>query len=185
MVEKQPISKQIYIFQNEMYPIIKIGMSDNPKTRLKTLQTNSGFPLTLVYESEPILNPATIERLIHVELKEFRTRGEWFELDAGMAEEKIKDLLKQSIVGEYKDLTLKYANNEEPCIKTFETKFSLQNNGYGSDLTEVEDFLYESKSYNYYICYKQGKIHRTVRFCNKGLALKFKNEHLDKLIKLE
>lgn len=44
MVDKQPQSKQIYIFQNEMYPILKIGMSDNPLKRMKQVQGGAGFP---------------------------------------------------------------------------------------------------------------------------------------------
>jgi hypothetical protein len=183
MVSKEPLSKHIYIFENKMYPIIKIGMSDNPKSRIKTVQTNSGFPLEIAYQSEPILNPAIIEKLIHLELKEFRTKGEWFELDIQTAIIKIEEILKQSIAGKYKDLTLKYINNEEPCITAFEPTFTI--NGDYIELIEIEDFIYESKSYNYYICYKQGELYRTVKFCSRAIARKFRNEYLDKLTKLK
>ena len=89
-------SKQVYIFQNTLYPIIKICISDNPSKRRTTVENASGFPLLLVYESKPILNPITVERLIHKRLDQYRQRGEWFTVDAESAKKEIEQIVNIS-----------------------------------------------------------------------------------------
>lgn len=177
--EKKPISKQIYIFKNKMYPILKIGMSDNPLKRMKQVQGGAGFLLELVYESEPVLNPTTVERLIHKELKDYRRGGEWFELDEKTAKQVIEKILTVCIKGEYKDLTIGYQLEDECTILL---DYNIHKNQVFDTLIEVEPYLYENRAFYYYITFKQGILERTIRFCNKGLALKFKKENLERLI---
>lgn len=179
MVEKQPISKQIYIFQNEMYPILKIGMSDNPLKRMKQVQGGAGFPLNLVYESEPIINPATVERLIHKELKDYRKGGEWFELDIKTAKKVIDKILNVCIKGEYKDLTPFYQLEDE-CTTLID--YNIHKSPIFDTLIEVEPFIFENRAFYYYVTFKQGILERTLKFCNKGLAIKFKKDNLERLI---
>ena len=177
MVEK---TKQIYIFENTMYPLLKIGMSDDPIKRLKQVQGSSGFPLKLAFESEAVINPLIVERLIHLELQEFRKGGEWFDVDIKTAKKVIDSVLKVSTKGEYKDLTKNYTLEDE-CVTMFERNILLDSNSMFI-IKEVEPFIYESNSFYYYIVFKQGKLERTMKFCNKGLAIKFKKENIDRLI---
>lgn len=179
MVEKQPQSKQIYIFQNEMYPILKIGMSDNPLKRMKQVQGGAGFPLTLVYESEPVINPATVERLIHKELKDYRKGGEWFEIDIKAAKKIIEKILTVCIKGEYKDL-IPFYQLEDDCTTLID--YNIHKSSIFDTLIEVEPFIYENRAFFYYVTFKQGILERTLKFCNKSLALKFKKENLERLI---
>ena len=179
MVDKQPQSKQIYIFQNEMYPILKIGMSDNPLKRMKQVQGGAGFPLKLMYESEPVINPTTVERLIHKELKEYRRGGEWFELDVKIAKQIIEKVLTICIKGEYRDLSLLYQIEDE-CTTLLD--YNIHKSHIFDVLTEIEPFVYENKAFYYYITFKQGILERTIKFCSKGLALKFKKDNLERLI---
>jgi len=177
--EKKQQSKQVYMFRNEMYPILKIGISDNPLKSMKQVQGGAGFPLTLVYESEPIINPATVERLIHKELKDYRKGGEWFELDIKSAKKVIEKILTVCIKGEYKDLTLLY-QLEDDCTTLID--YNIHKSPIFDTLTEVEPFIYENKAFYYYITFKQGILERTLKFCNKGLAIKFKKDNLERLI---
>lgn len=172
-------SKQIYIFQNEMYPILKVGMSDNPIKRMKQVQGGAGFPLTLFYESEPVLNPTTVERLIHKELKDYRKGGEWFEIEAKVAKQIIEKILTVCIKGDYKNLADSYQLVDD-CTSLID--YNIHTSNLFTSLTETEPFIYENKSFYYYITFKQGVLERTLKFCNKGLALKFKKDNLEHLI---
>ena len=186
MVEKKPQSKQVYIMQNLMYPILKIGISDDPVKRLRTLEGGAGFPLELIFESRAILNPVTVERLIHQELKDYRKGGEWFDIDVETAKEKVEKALSDSESGEYKDILIPY-QMEDDCVKLFEYNVFKASINYfdNSNIVEVEPFVYESKSYHYYIVFKQGDIVRTAKFCNRGIAIKFKKDNLKRLLRNE
>lgn len=181
-------SKQIYIFENMLYPIIKIGMSDNPNKRLTTVENAAGFPLKLVYESEPILRPKITENLIHKRLKDFRTKGEWFNIPVKVAIEHIDAAVKEAETGEYKDLTENYQLARD-CVEVYD--YLIKNtltSFHGEPVNiyqEIEDFIYQDRYYNYYILYSQGKLFRTAKFCNYNLAKKFKKDHPERLVEIE
>ena len=178
MVEK---TKQVYIFQNEMYPILKIGVSDDPMKRIKAIQNAIGFPLNLMYESEAVINPVTVEKLIHLELKEYRKFGEWFDIDVESAIKVIEEVLKTATKGEYKDLSKGYQLEDTDTI-IFDYNVHNYQQGFYDKLIEDEPFIYRNQKFYYFIVFKQGKLEKTIRFCNKWLALKFKKENLDRLI---
>lgn len=187
--DKKEQSKQVYIFRNTLFPIIKIGISDNPTKRRTTVENASGFPLELVYESAAITKPITIERLIHKRLEEYRQRGEWFTIDITQAIEIVKQILLDADLGEYKDL-LKNHHLTRDCTELLEYAITdSEHISVGGDATktysEEEDFMYRDKFYNYYIIYFQGELKRTVRFCNLHLAKKFKKENRERLLKIE
>lgn len=60
---------------------IKIGVANNPKSRLQTLQTGSAICLALTF-SFPIkwTDAEIIERMAHEKLEPRRIRGEWFDV---------------------------------------------------------------------------------------------------------
>lgn len=184
MVDKKIQSKQIYIFKNMQYPILKIGMSDNPLKRMKSVQGAAGFELEFYFESEPVINPATIERLIHKELKDYRTGGEWFDIDAEEALKIVKKIVSDSEKGEYKDIVEPY-QLESKCAELLDYDIFKQTYPSPKPLIEVEPFIFEDKNYFYYIVYRQGKLTRTAKFCNKSIAIKFKKDNLQRLFRPE
>lgn len=112
-------SKQVYIFENVLYPILKIGISDNPLKRKTTIENASGFPLNLIYESEPVKRPKIVEALIHKKFKEYRQKGEWFIIDKESAIKEIEEVIKESQLGEYKDLSKDFQLERE-CVKVLD-----------------------------------------------------------------
>lgn len=68
----------IYIIREEGKGRLKIGISNNPEKRLKTLQTGSAEDLTLLYTSLVCSNSLEIEANVHKHFKEYLVRGEWF-----------------------------------------------------------------------------------------------------------
>lgn len=88
---KKPLKKApgyVYFIQGSCGGAIKIGYSNDPESRLKSLQT--GYPDTLVlllmipgYESH--------EKALHRELEASRLKGEWFRPDPDVIN-KIKEL---------------------------------------------------------------------------------------------
>jgi hypothetical protein len=69
----------LYIIGNLELGTYKIGVSVNVKKRLKTLQTGSPVPLTLV-ASKPVDDMYSTEEKTHIKLAAYRLHGEWFKL---------------------------------------------------------------------------------------------------------
>lgn len=82
----------------------KIGISKNPHSRLRSLQTGHPNKLFLNHSIEvPKDRVRLLERMIHQDLSHRRTNGEWFDLSPKEAEE----LLEFTIIRWLEDETLK------------------------------------------------------------------------------
>ena len=68
---------------------IKIGVSDNPKRRIKDMQTGNPLPIHLIRTFDAGLDAYTHEGYFHKLYKEFATAGEWFEFSNEQFEEKV------------------------------------------------------------------------------------------------
>lgn len=68
---------------------IKIGVSDNPKRRIKDIQTSNPLPIHLIRTFEAGKDAYTHEGYFHKLYKEFKTGGEWFEFNNDYFEEKV------------------------------------------------------------------------------------------------
>ena len=69
----------IYLIRNDDTKALKIGIGINPSKRIKQLQTGSSAKLTLIYERE-INYASKVERNLHIDYKDYRLEGEWFDL---------------------------------------------------------------------------------------------------------
>lgn len=67
----------IYIIQELTTKHIKIGVSHNPSTRIKQMQTGNSNKLHLL-DSIPVDDAYKVERKLHHELRQYKVRGEWF-----------------------------------------------------------------------------------------------------------
>ena len=68
---------------------IKIGVSDNPKRRIKDIQTSNPLPVHLIRTFEAGKDAYIHEGYFHKLYKEFKTGGEWFEFSNDYFEEKV------------------------------------------------------------------------------------------------
>lgn len=73
------IGKHLYIIQDLKTGNFKIGRSNDPKQRLKSLQTASPNTLAIVLIKE---DQGPREKYIHQEMKKFRISGEWFRYES-------------------------------------------------------------------------------------------------------
>jgi hypothetical protein len=71
--------KYVYLIYCEGNSLFKIGVSKNPKSRLKQLQTGSGLKLSLL-QSYPSVYAHKIESSFHNRYSYLKTSGEWFNL---------------------------------------------------------------------------------------------------------
>jgi len=165
--------KQIYVAKHPHASIIKIGMSDNPYKRLASLSNTVGGKLELLYESKAIPNPNILEAHLHKHFREFRTGGEWFEIDGAIAIEYLKSIEDNYETAEYKDL-LHGFEPECDCVTEY-NHFSL------IELTEVEQYIYRDSKHYYYIKYAQADITKGAKFCNLSIARAFKKQHFERL----
>lgn len=84
----------VYVMFAEMRGIydtvnIKIGVSDNPKRRIKDIQTSNPLPIHLIRTFEAGQDAYIHEGYFHKLYKEFSTGGEWFEFSNDYFEEKV------------------------------------------------------------------------------------------------
>jgi hypothetical protein len=70
-------SNEIYFIQAQN-GLVKIGKSNKPISRLKTLQTGSPIGLKIIKSVPGGMN---LEKLIHYYFKKLRKNGEWFRPD--------------------------------------------------------------------------------------------------------
>ena len=72
----------IYIIHQGESRLFKIGVSNDPKRRLRALQTGNPHPLTLLRAFKcSTMSAYRAEAAIHQHLAASRRKGEWFEID--------------------------------------------------------------------------------------------------------
>jgi len=71
--------KQIYFISTGEF--VKIGIANNPKRRLKDLQTANPIKLNLIYTMPGDEN---LEKILHSIFDEYRECGEWFRFEGGL-----------------------------------------------------------------------------------------------------
>lgn len=66
---------------------VKVGISENPQSRLSSLQTGSSFDLEIIYAFPiPLRDLASIvEQAFHQAHTDQRLRGEWFDMEPSVA----------------------------------------------------------------------------------------------------
>lgn len=61
--------------------LIKIGITQSPRERLRTIETGTGRKLDVIYLSKQCRNYRDVEKSAHVLFSNQRLLGEWFEAD--------------------------------------------------------------------------------------------------------
>ncbi len=79
-IEQNRRNKLIYIISSGDF--FKIGISNNPQKRLKTIQTSAPQPAFLRKIYNPSCLARNLEAEAHRRLDKFRARGEWFDIKA-------------------------------------------------------------------------------------------------------
>jgi hypothetical protein len=73
----------IYFIGNKQFDVVKIGVANHIKSRLKGIQTSCPFDLTLLFSTD---GTTSLERRYHQLFKDQRIRGEWFKLSGPIQE---------------------------------------------------------------------------------------------------
>lgn len=75
----------LYVIGNKLTGAIKVGISNNPETRLGQLKSSSGIDMELVCVEWFKNRPAALseEARLHALWAEHRTHGEWFDMPGG------------------------------------------------------------------------------------------------------
>lgn len=71
-------SQVVYVIYNPLLQYTKIGISENPQIRKRTLETACGCELELFYYTDHFVNASEIELSCHLYHKNSRLLGEWF-----------------------------------------------------------------------------------------------------------
>lgn len=70
--------QQLYIIRAKDTQYCKIGVSKDPKFRLRELQTSNPNPLVLVMVYDTIKDAIRLEKSLHKTFSQSRCKGEWF-----------------------------------------------------------------------------------------------------------
>lgn len=132
------IAFMIYLAFDFKTTLTKIGFSDNPEKREKSLQT-AAPNLKFIFTAEGSENT---EKQLHSKYKEYHVIGEWFNLDKDSITEIINQFAgKSSII--YSELV------EKINVANKEFNLSDLNGGFnGVELRLLEIFYTESSPYN-------------------------------------
>ena len=84
-------SKHIYVLENSDRRV-KIGVSKNIKQRIRALETGSSYKMINVFYTAKCSNSNELESLCHKHFKNFKIRGEWFDVPFETAKEYVKNL---------------------------------------------------------------------------------------------
>ena len=106
---------------------IKIGVSDNPKRRIKDIQTSNPLPVHLIRTFEAGRDAYLHEGYFHKLYKEFSTGGEWFEFGNDYFEEKVLP----EMINYFSKIEIRYDKKET-------TTFSLRELLRDVDLAKFE-----------------------------------------------
>ena len=71
---------------------VKIGVSRNPDERAKAIENQKEIKILKILKTEKCSNPFTVEKLVHSELEESRSFGEWFCVDFEVAKQTIEKI---------------------------------------------------------------------------------------------
>jgi hypothetical protein len=78
-VRNKPLpSAHVYVMQCSETRNLKVGVSQSPKSRLKSIQTSYPHKLEIILLSGRINNAVAVERKLHSLLASFNLTGEWF-----------------------------------------------------------------------------------------------------------
>jgi hypothetical protein len=77
LLNQQPLLK-LYVIRADKSTLFKVGISEDPKERLRTLQTGSPFRLKIIHAV--FVSSFNQEREAHRLLAPWRIHGEWFDL---------------------------------------------------------------------------------------------------------
>ena len=80
------MKRSIYLILNEDNGHIKVGISKNPKSRLKQLQTGSSAKLTILYQ-RVVEHASKIESNLHHDYQFQKVNLEWFDLSESIIDE--------------------------------------------------------------------------------------------------
>lgn len=86
--------KLVYIIENKSTNLIKIGVTDNIKRRLRQLECSSGVKLKLIYKTNFTKHYKIIEKSLHKYFNLKRKEGEYFYISPELAKEKLLFVLE-------------------------------------------------------------------------------------------
>lgn len=75
--------------------MVKIGVSNNPRRRMRTIETQGGFKAKAKFFADSTDNGYEIEKLVHEHFKPYRKVGEWFSVDFRIAIHVIDTITKK------------------------------------------------------------------------------------------
>jgi len=85
-IKDEDCSGYLYIIQKKN-KLVKIGISKNPEKRINAIETHNGEQSVKKFVSKKLLNYMEVEKKMHNYFKDFRVRGEWFNVDFDLAVE--------------------------------------------------------------------------------------------------
>lgn len=88
------VSTHLYAFKNDITGLIKIGISNNPKKRMRGLESATGCKLQELIAIKMNGTARPLENKVHEELKDHRQLGEWFDCSESLAINTIRRVAK-------------------------------------------------------------------------------------------
>lgn len=102
-MNKDIAGRYVYMMYIPKLKIYKLGFSNNPYKRLDAISISNPFNVILVFAMKDD-NASSIESRLHMLYKNYRIKGEWFNLDFGHALECIGMIMSRKIPFVYRGI---------------------------------------------------------------------------------
>lgn len=159
----------VYIIVSKEHPYLKIGITQNPEMRLTEIEAPSPFKYEFLHVVRT-KNARSIEKRIHLRLKRFNKKGEWFKCKQETA---ISALLKetrkldkeashhQSLledINAWKDASIKMlsSSNAPRVITLYELSGVLKSNEFYVPNSALREFIKDLESSKMFLKIRRG-----------------------------
>lgn len=86
----------LYVIQNEISNIVKIGKSRNPHQRIKAIKNHAAI-YGKTYISEKVANYSNLENKCHKKFKDFSCTSEWFSIGFDEAVKSVEEIVSHEL----------------------------------------------------------------------------------------
>lgn len=131
------MKQKIYIIQCNEY--VKIGVSNGvTDRRIRELQSGNPYKIILLNTFVPIIDAYKYEQQLHKRYKEYRVRGEWFELPIPLLNELLTET-KSGIIIQQQNISKVVLNNVLYINNIPENKIKIYLDSFSSSGTVSEN----------------------------------------------
>lgn len=169
--------KAVYVLVEPNRGYVKVGISQTPEERFKSINNLAGIKVKLIYRTSMIYNAKVIEDMVLTHFKENNFSGEWLDADVTDVVEYLKSLSKFYDNEDYTPLSKLWVEPNTEVVKE-KTVLEPKRNLIETDI----EGLYRDEVFNFYVYYSMQNEIQEVTFNVYKTAKEFRKDTRNRVI---